>query len=113
MLVIFRVGGGASPPSLSIRNAAPLPAPQEADESAALTFSFSLCFRNPVIDVNNPLFCQAASDIDVAVIGIAAEAMTAPLQFAVQTGLQDVEQQWRQWPALRRPLRSGTHHPAF
>src|SRR6267143_2671109 len=45
-----------------------------------------------------------ALHIDIAVIGVADEAMTAPLQFLVQYVQHQVRQQRRERTALRRPL---------
>ena len=46
-----------------------------------------------------------ASDIDVAVVRIPAEGVAPAFQFPVQFGQQDVGQQRRQRPALRRAFR--------
>ncbi len=43
-----------------------------------------------------PVSRPSAPDVDVAVIGIAAEAVTPSLQFPIQIGQQDIGQQWRQ-----------------
>jgi hypothetical protein len=56
----------------------------------------------------------AAADVDVAVVGIAHEAMAAPPQFAVHHIQHQVRQQRRERPALRHPRPSGrpTRPPA-
>ena len=50
-------------------------------------------------------------DVDVAVVRIAAERMPASLQFPIQIVEQDVRQQRRQRPALRRAFRRGSPPP--
>src|SRR6266481_730371 len=53
---------------------------------------------------HDPLPRSPALHIDIAVIGVADEAMTAPLQFLVQYVQHQVRQQRRERTALRRSL---------
>ncbi len=48
---------------------------------------------------------------DVAVVSVPAESQSAPFQFAIQIGQQDVRQQRGQRSALRRALRPGCLNP--
>src|SRR6267142_6827662 len=68
---------------------------------ALLTFSL----RRPVRKRSTLAMTRSpALHIDIAVIGVADEAMTAPLQFLVQYVQHQVRQQRRERTALRRPL---------
>jgi hypothetical protein len=54
-----------------------------------------------------------AAHIDVAVVGIANKAMTAPLQLPIHFIKQHIGQQGRQGTALRRPLVALPHQPGI
>ncbi len=59
---------------------------------------------------------RATAQVNVAVISVAAERETSSLKLPVQIVQQDVGQQRRQRPALRRAFRSPLHHsrsPSF
>jgi len=58
-------------------------------------------FEEP-FDARHPSFARApAANVDVAVVGVAREAMTAPLQFLVQNVEHQVRQKRRERAALR------------
>src|SRR5262249_43883878 len=62
---------------------------------------------------HHPLSAPLAADVDIAVGGIAAEAMPALVQFPVQIGQQNVRQQRGQRSALRGALGACACHSAF
>ena len=58
---------------------------------------------------------DSATDVNVAIVGVTAEAVSASLQLFVEIIQEDVRQQWTQRTALRRALGSlrcdpGGHH---
>ena len=59
---------------------------------------------------HHPLTRRATAQINVAVISVAAERESSSLKLPVQIVQQDVGQQRRQRPALRRAFRSRLHH---
>src|SRR5438093_6690659 len=63
--------------------------------------------------LHHPLSPPLASDVDVAVVGVAYESVSASLQLPVQIVQHEVRQQGRQRSALRRPFIRWTHQPVL
>ena len=59
---------------------------------------------------HHPVPGALASDVDVAVVRVAHEAVAAPVELAVELVQHDVAQQRRQRTALRRSLVRAHHH---
>jgi hypothetical protein len=59
---------------------------------------------------HHPYSGTATANVDVRVVGVAHEAVAAPLQFLVYLVKQHVGQQRRQRPTWRRPPSSLLHH---
>ena len=70
----------------------------------SLTFSLSLVGQEATDAGHDPFPRPAAANIDVAVVGIAAEAVTPSRQFLVEIVEHEVAQQGRKRTALRRSL---------
>ena len=82
----------------------------------SLTLSWSLSVRKRHTRGHDALPRPAAANVDVAVVGIAAEAETPAGQFAVEFVEHEVAQKGRKRAALRRPLirradQPVLHHP--
>src|SRR5262245_49547979 len=60
--------------------------------------------QEPAHGGHDPLAGAATANVDVAVIGIAAEAVTPPFQFLVEIIEHEVAQKGRKRAALRRPF---------
>ncbi|PRN05986.1 hypothetical protein A0O30_05890 [Pseudomonas sp. LLC-1] len=62
--------------------------------------------------VHRPFACTRAAHIDVRIIGVTHEAMTATLKLSIKFVEQDIRQQRRERAALRRPLLPLVDDPA-
>src|SRR5215510_8614269 len=60
--------------------------------------------QEPTHGSHDPLAGAATADVDVAVVGVAAEAVTPPFQFLVEIIEHEVAQKGRKRAALRRPF---------
>src|SRR5271157_4087981 len=83
---------------------------------ASLTLSRSLLVKNRLTEGHDPLAGTTAANIDVAVVGIPAKAVTASGQFFVEVVKHEIAKDGRKRAALRRPLIHRTdqtvfHHP--
>ena len=81
---------------------------------ALLTLSLRRLARKPFDARHHPLARPLTAHIDVAVVGVAHEAMAALLQFLVQHVQHQVRQQRRERSALRRAFlrRTDQAHPS-
>src|SRR5262245_57018921 len=84
---------------------------------ASLTFSLSLLVRNWLTEAMTRSRGTATADVDVAVVGVAAKAVTPPFQFLVEIIEHEVAQEGRKRAALRRPFIHRTdqtvlHYPS-
>src|SRR5262249_54602462 len=64
--------------------------------------------QEPAHGDHDPLAGAATADVDIAVIGVAAEAVTPPFQFLVEIIEHEVAQKGRKRAALRRPILGNT-----
>src|SRR6516225_8208383 len=85
---------------------------------ASLTFSFSFVGQELTYRSHDPLPGAATANIDVAVVGVAAEAETPAGQFLVEIVEHEIAQEGRERTALRGALIHRTdqavlHHPGL
>src|SRR5215475_1427417 len=60
--------------------------------------------QEPAHGGHDPLAGAATANVDVAVVGVAAEVVTPPFQFLIELIEHEVAQKRRKWAALRRPF---------
>ena len=78
---------------------------------ALLTLSLRRLVEELLDALHHPLARPLAAHIDVAVVGVAHEAMAALLQFLVQHVQHQIRQQRRERPALRRAFLRRADQP--
>src|SRR5262249_39348808 len=75
-----------------------------------LSLSFLLMKLVMLSITRSPARC---ANVDIAIVRISHESMTAPLQLAIQFVQHNVREQRRQWSALRRSLIDRTYQAVF
>jgi len=78
---------------------------------ASLIFSFNRLFEEAFDALHHPLARPHAAHIDVAVVGVAREAMAASLQLFVQHVEHQIRQKRRERAALRGSFVRGADQP--
>jgi hypothetical protein len=78
---------------------------------ASLTLSLSSWVMKRVM--HHSLTRPFAANVDIAVVRVANEAMSAALQLAVEVVEHEIAEQWRKWAPVRGPIHAGIDQPVL